>query len=327
MKRLLKCVALICLALFTLAGCGKKTVSGDNADYTVRVGALKGPTAIGLVNLMKDNEDGVSKNKYEFTIEAQADVLMASVLQGNTDIALVPANAASVLYNKTEGAISVIDINTLGVLYFISADESVSSVKDLSGKTVYMTGKGTTPEIVINYLLDANSVSDVDVQYFSEATEVLNALMNNSEAVALLPQPFATAAILQNDDLKIVIDSNESFKAAEGTDGNGIVTGVTIVRNDFLKEHPEAVNTFMEEHKTSAMKAESDQDVTAGLIVSYGIIEKEPVAKKALPYCNITYIDGQDMKNTLSVYLNIVSEKDASFVGGNVPADNFYYIK
>lgn len=332
MKKIISVCMLLCLIMISVLACGNATDNSagkDSSETVVRVASLKGPTSIGLVNLMKDNEEGISSGKYEFTMEVQADVLLASMVQGNIDIALVPANVASVLYAKTEGKVSVIDINTLGVLYFVSSDDSISSVSDLAGKDIYLTGKGTTPDFVLQYLLDKNGVKDANTQYFSEATEVLNALINNEGAVAFLPQPFVTVATIQNENLKVVLDSNECWKNVQGenTAEGQIVTGVTIVRNEFLKEHPEAVATFMDEHKTSAEKANKEVDITADLIVYYGIIEKEPVAKKAIPYCNITYVDGQEMKDLLSAYLDIIGSFDSSFIGGNVPADDFYYIR
>ncbi|MEG0813771.1 MAG: ABC transporter substrate-binding protein [Clostridium sp.] len=304
-----------------------ETLSADTQTETgaIRVGSLKGPTSMGLVSLM--NSDS-SANTYDFSMVTAADELVAMVASGKTDIALVPANIASVLYNKTEGGISVIDINTLGVLDIVSSDASIKSTADLKGKTIYMTGKGTTPDYVLHYLLKANGLTDSDVtlEYKSEPTEVAAVLKEKEGAVGLLPQPFVTAACVQNEALKIVLDLTKEWNNVQGENGSRLITGVTIVRNDFLKDNADAVQVFLSDHKVSAELALSNPAETADLIVKAGIIEKAPIAKKALPYCNITYIDGEEMKTALSGYLTVLFEQDPKSVGGKLPDDNFYYI-
>ena len=298
----------------------------NNSEGAVRVGSLKGPTSMGLVSLM--NSD-TSANQYDFRMVTAADELVASIASGKLDIALVPANVASVLYNKTEGGISVIDINTLGVLYIVSADDSIKSVADLKGRTVYLTGKGTTPDYVIQYLLKANGLSEQDVklEYKSEAAEVAAILKEKPDSIGLLPQPFVTVACAQNETLKIVLDLTAEWDKVQGAEGSRLVTGVTVVTNEFLKNNDEAVKVFLSDHKVSAKAAVSDPKTTAEQIVQAGIIEKAPIAQKALPYCNITFIEGEEMKAALSGYLNVLFEQDPKSVGGKLPADNFYYIE
>lgn len=295
------------------------------AEHAIRIGSLKGPTSIGLVSLMNSNS---SANSYDFTVLTAADELIASMASGKFDIALVPANTASILYQKTNKGISVLDINTLGVLYFVSSDKSIKTIEDLKGKTVYLTGKGTTPDYVFHYLLKSNNLSDSDVtlEYKSEATEVAALLKEKSDAVGLLPQPFVTVACAQNDALQVVIDLTKEWERIQGESGSLLVTGVTVVRNDFLKEHPDEVRVFMTDHRVSTEFTQSNPDETADLIVQAGIIEKKPIAKKALPYCNITYIDGMEMKTALSGYLNVLFKQEPKSVGGSVPDDAFYYI-
>lgn len=295
----------------------------------VRVGSLKGPTSIGLVYMMDSNEKGETVNDYEFTMATAADELLGQVVSGNLDIALVPANVASVLYNRTEGGVSVIDINTLGVLYMVSSDTSIKSIVDLKGRTIYLTGKGTTPDYVLQYLLSAFDLTtdDVTLEYKSEATEVASVLAEDPSAIGLLPQPFVTVACTQNENLQIVLDMTEEWVAAQPEEGGSeLVTGVTIVRNQFLEEQPEAVAAFMEEHLESADFAVANVAETAQLVVDAGIIEKAPIAEKAIPYCNIIYEDGEEMKQALSGYLQVLFDQDPSSVGGALPGDDFYYM-
>ena len=292
----------------------------------VKIGSLKGPTSMGLVYLMDQAEKGESANQYEFTMAAGADELLPSVISGDLDIVLVPANVASVLYNKTEGGVSVIDINTLGVLYMVSGNADIKEMADLAGKTVYLTGKGTTPDYVTQYLLAENNLTDeVTLEYKSEATEVAAMLVEDTDAIGVLPQPFVTAACAQNENLSVVMDLTKEWAAIQGEGGSQLVTGVTVVRNDFLNENQAAVDKFLEEHKASAAYANENVEEAAELVAAAGIIEKAPVAAKAMPNCNITYIDGANMKTALSGYLEVLYNQDASSVGGALPADDFYY--
>ena len=315
-----ECLGVVCRAPHSYTG----------EETVVRVGGLKGPTTMGLVKLMDEVVNGESENSYEFTMVTAADEMTAMVAGGKVDIALLPANVASVLYNKTNKNISVIDINTLGVLYFVSADSSVTTIDQLKGKTVYLPGKGTTPEYALRYVLSAAGLGedDVTLEFKSEASEVASVLAEDPNAIGLLPQPFVTAALAQNEKLSIIMDLTKEWDNVQG-DGSGsrLVTGVTIVNNDFLKEHEDLVDTFLQEHEASIAFTAEDPDAAAELIAKAEIVAKAPIAKKALPYCNITYISGDEMKTALSGYLQALYDQNPASVGGELPDDGFYYVK
>lgn len=306
--------------------------SGDEPKLTcqagIRVGSLKGPTSMGLVSLMDKAAKGETSNVYEFTMTGKADELVGKIANGDLDIALVPANVASVLYAKTQGNVTVLDINTLGVLYVVASDDSITSMADLKGRTIYMTGKGTTPEYVMNYLLKENGLGsgDMDLQFKSEATEVASILKQDSSAIGVLPQPFATPACIQNEDLKTVLDLTEQWDMLNKDSGSMLVTGVTLVRSDFLRENRSPIEDFLKDHAESALFTSGHPEEAAALIAAQGIVEKAPIAQKALPYCNIVCITGQEMKDALSGYLSILMEQDAKSIGGQMPGDDFYYM-
>lgn len=312
--KMLLCM-LVCLMV---AGCGNQADSQSN----IRIGALKGPTSMGLLFMMEEEPD------YEFQMATAADELLPLMVQGELDIALVPANVASVLYNKTNGGVQVIDINTLGVLYMVSADTSVQDFSDLSGKTIYLTGKGTTPDYVLQYLLAVNGMSTNDciLEYKSEATEVAAVLAEKPEAVGLLPQPFVTAACMQNEKLGVVLSMNEEWDKAQNENDSSMVTGVTVVRKEFLEKNEEAVKNFLEKHKESTRAITEDAEKGALLCVEFGIVAKEPIAKKAIPQCNITCITGEEMKQALAGYLQVLYEQAPESVGGRLPGEDFYYL-
>ena len=306
----------------------ESTGTSAAAGYTLRIGSLKGPTSMGLVELMDQAAKGEAKGSYEFTMVTAADELLGKIVSGDLDVALVPSNMASIIFNKTNHGVNVLNINTLGVLYVVSSDDSIKSIADLKGKTVYLTGKGTTPDYALQYLLKANGMTtdDVTLEYKSEPTEVAALLKEKPDAIGLLPQPFVTVAMAQNDTLKMVLDLTKEWDAVSGEDGGSLVTGVTICRGELFEEHADAIQTFMEEQKASAAFANENVAETAKLVAAAGIIEKAPVAEKAIPYCSITYIDGTDMKNRLYGYLSALYEMDPATVGGELPTKDFFYI-
>lgn len=326
MKKIKKIVAVyvilaVMMSIFT--GCGK------TSDVTqIRVGSLKGPTSMGLLFLMREAEEGGAEGNYAFTMAAQADELLPLMVKGEMDIALVPANVASVLYNKMQGQLAVIDINTLGVLYMVTGDGTIESVEDLKGRTIYLTGKGTTPDYVLHYILSENGMTEADytLEYKSEASEVAALLAEKPQAVGLLPQPFVTAACIQNEALKVVLDMNEEWTKLLGEDGSRVVTGVTVVRKEFLKEHEAAVKVFLKEHEESTGAINEDVQTGASLAVAAGIAAKEAIAQKAIPACNITCMQGAEMQQALSGYLEVLFEQNPESVGGALPGEDFYYI-
>ena len=326
MKKIKKIVAVyvilaVMMSIFT--GCGK------TSDVTqIRVGSLKGPTSMGLLFLMQEAEEGGAEGNYAFTMAAQADELLPLMVKGEMDIALVPANVASVLYNKMQGQLAVIDINTLGVLYMVTGDGTIESVEDLKGRTIYLTGKGTTPDYVLHYILSENGMTEADytLEYKSEASEVAALLAEKPQAVGLLPQPFVTAACIQNEALKVVLDMNEEWTKLLGEDGSRVVTGVTVVRKEFLKEHEAAVKVFLKEHEESTGAINEDVQKGASLAVAAGIVAKEAIAQKAIPACNITCMQGAEVQQALSGYLEVLFEQNPESVGGALPGEDFYYI-
>ncbi|MBP5197489.1 MAG: ABC transporter substrate-binding protein [Lachnospiraceae bacterium] len=319
LKRVL-CLAVCMTMVFAcLTGCGKKNFEG-----TVRVASLKGPTSMGLLELMEESEKGNTDLQYDFQMYTGADEILPQMIQGQIDIALIPSNAAANLYQKTSGGVEVIDINTLGVLYMVTADDSISSVEDLKGKTIVLTGQGTTPDLVLTYILEQKGIfDDVTLDFRSEATEVVSVLAEDTSAIGLLPQPFVTAACIQNESLKVVFDMNALWD--EVNPDCSIVTGVTVVRKAFAEENPDVVKAFLEDHKKSVDFVNGNPDEAAAFAVKREIVAKEPIAKKAIPNCSIVSITGDEMKKALKGYLEVIYEKNPAFIGGSLPEEDFYY--
>ena len=323
MKKALTILLVMLLAVSLFAEGAKEssgiTKSPFSDDVEVRVVALKGPTAMGMVKMMDEG-------KYTFSLESAPDAVVPAIVKGEVDIAAIPANLASVIYNNT-GKVEVLGINTLGVLYICGfGDSAITSVDDIKGKTIYASGKGSTPQYALETILNSLGLvdgKDVYVEWKSEHAECVAALASsNGSALAMLPQPFATTAMMQNKDIHILYDMNDAFEAIAGTP---LVTGVVVARKDFIKDHESAVKAFLEDYKASVEFVNSNTKEASELIEKYGII-KAAVAAKALPYCNITLITGNELEKTLSVYLEALYAQNPKSIGKKLPEADFYYL-
>lgn len=296
----------------------------------VRTAALKGPTAMGLVRFMSEADAGnLADEDWSFQILASADEVTPLIAKSEVDVAAVPANLASVLYNKTEGGVHVIAVNTLGVLYVCELGDEVKTVSDLRGRTIYSAGKGATPQYALEYVLRQAGLdpdSDVTIEWKSEHAECVAALAEGAGAVAMLPQPFVTTAQAKNGQIRVALDLNREWESACEAAGQKarLITGVAVVRSEFADAHPEAVDAFLDHYRDSVEYVNGNVPEAAKLVGDYDIVP-EAVAAKALPACNITFAAGQDMKDQLSGYLEILHGQNAQAVGGSLPGDDFYY--
>ncbi|MCI2050053.1 MAG: ABC transporter substrate-binding protein [Lachnospiraceae bacterium] len=317
-------------AVSTSAQAADATASAASDGTVVHAAALKGPTAMGLVKFMDDADSGALKDlSVQFTISAAPDEVTPGLVQGATDIAAVPGNLASVLYNKTKGGIEVLAINTLGVLYIVDTDGSISGVQDLRGRTVYASGKGSTPEYVLNYILTQNGLTpgkDVTVEWKSEHSECLSALLADKNAVAMLPEPFVTTAQLKNSSVQTALDLTAEWDSLQkdSKEPSALVMGVLCARKEFVQAHPAEVASFMAYSRDSAQYVNENTADAAKRIGARDIVP-EAVAAKALPKCSVTYIDGTEMKEKLSGFLQVLYEQDPKATGGALPGDDFYY--
>lgn len=328
MKKFLA-LALTLVMTLAMASCSDK----DNTTKTetdVTVAAFKGPTGMGMVKMMDDNENNISDgNNYNFEILGSPEEMSTKIIKGEVDIAAVPANLSSSLYNKANGEIEVIAINTLGVIYIVENGDTIQSVDDLKGKTIYASGQNATPEFSLNYILSENGINpenDVDIQYKSEHAECLTALISDENGIAMLPQPFVTIAQTKSENVRIALDMTkewENIQQASDTSST-MITGVMVAQKDFIENNPDALNAFLDSYKKSVDFVNSDVEAAAKLNGKFEIVTEE-VALKAIPYCNITFIEGSDMKTKLSGYLNILFEQSEKSIGGKMPDDNFYY--
>lgn len=330
LKQMLALSLAVLLTLSVLTACGKKTAPETETPLeggTLRVAALKGPTAMGLSRLMRDAEQDPAQlaNEYAFTLAGSADEITPALVQGELDMACVPANLAAVLYQKTKGQIVTLAVNTLGVLYVVENGNAVQSMADLEGKTIVAAGKGSTPEYALRYLLTENGLNpdtDVTIDWKSEHAECVAALASGAATIALLPQPFVTVAQTKLTDLRVALDLTEEWNALDN--GSALLTGVVVARRDVVEAQPDAVTLFLRDYADSVQWVNANVGDAAQLIGAYGIVDAA-VAEKAIPYCNIVCLTGEEMKPMLAGYLSVLHEQNSQAVGGALPDDDFYY--
>lgn len=318
---------LLAAVLLLLPACGA-TAKGMSAEGPVRIAGLKGPTTMGLVNLLDMEQQGSAALDYDLQLYGTADEIVPGLIKGELDMAAIPANLAAALYQKTKGGIQVMAVNTLGVLYVVEKGDTVHSMADLAGRTILSTGKGTTPEYLLRYLLEKNGLDpdkDVKIQYCSEATEVTAQMAAaQKDAIAVLPQPYVTAAGMKDPSLRVALDLTAEWDKVSDSQ---LVTGVTVVRTQYAQEHPDVVEAFLQEYAQSVRTANTDLDCTAALCEQQGVVAKAAIAKKALPACNIVCRTGDEMQKDVSAYLSVLCAADPAAVGGKLPDEGFYWKK
>jgi NitT/TauT family transport system substrate-binding protein len=348
MKRIISLVLALVLAL-SLAACTKApktdptTVAPTEAPteavptatgVDVKLATLQGPTGMGMAYLLNDAKEGKTLNNYEATICAGPDEITGKIVSGEFDIAALPTNAAATLYNKSNGKVKLLALNTECVLYILEKGDTIKSMADLKGKTIYVSGQGSTPEFILNYLLEASGLKvgeDVKLDFTYTTHNDLVAFAASGKAdVVLLPEPAVTALLAQNKDMKVALSLDDVWdKVTDGTDYEDaeIAMGCVVVNTAFAEAHPDAVKAFLYEYEKSIdlVKDEKNIDQTAEIIAQVGIVAKAPVAKMALPRCNITFETGAEMREEVEGFYKVLFDAQPNSVGGQLPDDNFYY--
>lgn len=331
-KSLVSLLLALTLAL-SLTACGTQAnTEPEQPDDTpapaeVNLYVLSGPTGIGAMNLWAAADAGETQNTYHITMPGANDEVVAAISSGDADIAAVATNLAATLYNKTSGGVTVLAVNTLGVLSLLGNGQEVATIADLAGKTIYAPGQGANPEYILRYVLTGNGLDpdkDVTIQFVGEGSELLTVWQTDPEAIIMAPQPVATSILMQNENAVTLFNMTDEWDKVSGGDST-LMMGCVIVRNEFLQENPGAVALFLQEYAASIEKAQSDVEGTAALCEQYGLIPKAALAKAAIPSCGLTFVTGAEMKSALSGYLQVMFDADPKSVGGAMPGDDFYY--
>ena len=312
-------IVLVVMITTFITACSPESNEVERVSEQVKIGALSGPTGIGMVELMSEDED-----KYEVEIFNAPDQIVGKIVNGEVDIAAVPTNLASTLYNRTEGELTFIGVNTLGMLSIVESGENISSIEDLNGKDVVLAGKGATPEFVLRYVVEELGL-DTNLEFVGDNADAAALLASGEKEVALLPQPFTTVALSNNENLRIALDMNDVWSDVVGEEAI-LPMGAVIVRNEFLEEYPDSVEIFIDDYKKSVEYVNNNVEDASGLVAEYEIINSpKEVLEVAIPQCNITFIDAQEAKESVEQLYNVFFGFEPSSVGGSIPDEEFYY--
>jgi NitT/TauT family transport system substrate-binding protein len=302
--------------------------SAEKLDVTMNIAFLKGPTGLGALELMDKADKGETAVDYNITIVAAADEIVSGIGSGEFDLAAAPVNLGSTLYNKTSGEVSILAVNTLGVLYLMQkGDVTVSTIEDLRGMDIISSGEGTVAQYEVNYILSQNGIdpeTDVNITYYSEHSEAAAALAASENAVAILPQPFVTTVSIQNEDISIALDLTEEWNKV-ATDCQ-LLTGCVIGRDAYIEANPEAIDAFLTEYAESTAYVTSNVDEAAALSEQFDLFPAA-VAKKAIPNCNIVFMEGAEMQSSVEGFLSILFDYAPASIGGALPGEDFYFAR
>lgn len=340
MKKIISLVAiLLSVALiFSLAGCvadsgdassaapaASSEPTADYSDFAMSVACLKGPTGVGMAELMESKEKGEAALDYTFTVASAADEISGKIVSGEINIASVPTNLAAKLYAKTSGQIVMLAVNTLGVLSIIEDGETVNSFADLKGKTIYSTGEGSNPEYILRYVLKENGLDpdkDVTIQFVATNDELNAALISGNASVALVPEPAATTVLTKKDTLRRALSMNDEWSKVSDSK---LMMGCVVAKKAYIEENPDQVAAFLKDYEASVKYATDNIDDAASLCEKFQIVPKAAIAKAAIPSCNLTFVSGNDMKDSIKGYFDVLLSFDATSIGGALPGDDFYY--
>lgn len=333
MKKILVSAMTMVMCLSVGSGCGQTRQETNQVQSQVQseektvispvqIATLNGPTGMGMIQILEDGTEN-----YEITLYQSADEIVGKIVSGEVDIACVPSNLGAVLYNKTQKQIRVLGVNTLGVLYILENGEEVKSIDDLRGKTIIASGKGSTPEYILNNALEGAGLEigvDVTVKYMANHTDVVSQLVSTAGTIALLPQPHVTIAQTKNQEIHIAVDLNEVWEINESTE---LPMGIVIANNKFMSEEEPQLEQFITDYKHSVEFVNSQSEEAAELIAKHGIVSEPGIALKAIPNCNIVYREGEEAKESLDKFYSILYEVNPQAVGGTLPDESYYYSK
>ncbi len=338
-KRIIALALVLALSVFALASCGGTgagsttggTTGGEGTPANTdpaNVYVISGPTGVGAVSLMEKSEAGTTEGKYNFVLAENQLKAQAAFLNGEADIVAMPTNMASALLNKGEDVV-ILAVNTLGVLYIMDATGTVKSISDLAGKTITATGQGSNPEYILKYVLEENGVENVTINFMDDASAISAGMVSGEIEIAMLPQPVATATVVQGKNagktITAAIDMNAEWEKIAGESDSALMMGCVVTTNAYLNANKEKVDLFLKEYKASIEAVLADVDTAASLCEKHGIIAKAAIAKQAIPKCNLTFATGETMKAKLTGYFTVLHTANPASIGGKMPADSLFY--
>lgn len=314
----------IILLLGLLAGCTTEESAGQPIDVTIA--GLKGPTSIGMIKMFDKVSLQGDKYNVEYIAEGAPDSLTGKIINGDIQISSLPINLASVLYNKTQGKVQLLAVNTIGNLYIVGS-EDLDSIEDLDGKTLGMSAKGSTPDYAMNYILKENGLEGkTELDYAHDHASLAQTVIAEDTKFALLPQPFVTQTMMKNENVKMLIDLNEAWGHATN-ESSELYTGCIVVNKEFAENNPDFIRDFLKEYEESVNWVLANPKDASLLVEKHEVMPSAQLVEKAIPYCGITFQKARDAKEGLNAFYKILFDSNPASIGGKMPDDEFYFTK
>jgi NitT/TauT family transport system substrate-binding protein len=332
-----KIIALLLAAFmsFALAACAPAapaptaaapSATAQAVKAKLKIGMLKGPTGMGAAYLMEQDAKNASAIDYTFTSYSAPTDITGPLVSGELDIAAVPTNLAASLYNKTNGNIQIVALNTLGVLYILQNGSSIKAVADLKGKTLYATGQGSNPEYVLNYILKQNGLTpgkDINIVYLDSA-ELTTRMAAGTIDLAMLPVPNVTTVLMKNAKITKALDLTQEWNKINKT--SVLTMGCIVIRKN-ANLSAETIATFLKEYQASIEYVNKNVADASQLVAKYQITGSAEIAAAAIPDSQLVSITGSKIKTSIEGYYKVLFDADPTSIGGRIPNDDFYYAK
>lgn len=336
MKKFSFCLVVVLVLSMLMVACSNETPNNQpetpetpvqNIEpVNVTIAGLKGPTSIGMIKMI--DEKALQNDNYnvEYVQESAPDSLTGKIINGEIQISSVPINLASVLYNKTQGKVQLLAVNTIGNLYIVGT-EDLNAISQLENKTIGMSAKGSTPDFAMNYILNKSGLEGkTELNYSLDHATLAQSVIAEDTKIALLPQPFATQTMLKNPNVKMLIDLNEAWNdASEGS--SQLYTGCIIVNKEFAENNPEFISEFLNQYEQSVNWVLENQKDASVLVAKHEIMPDAALVEKAIPYCGITFKNAEEAKSGLNDFYKVLFDSNPASVGGSMPDDEFYFTK
>lgn len=296
--------------------------TGVYSQKSIKVAALKGPTGLAMVELI-NSKTQLEGTKTDYKIVGTPQLVVAGLLSGEYDIAALPTNLASIVYNRKPDY-SLIAVTGEGTLYLLTSRDDINSWKDLDGKKVYNIARQSTPGFMFNKLLKENNLDSVEIDYSFNHTELAPMLIAGKVDTGILPEPLATKVLLKNKDMKVALDFQDEYKRTTKSD-NSYPLSCIVASNELIKNNPEAIKHFLKE-LNSSIRNVNNNPLRAGQVgEAVGLGVTGPLIKKSIDRLNLGFVSSKNAKSNLESYYNILFESDPKSIGGKLPGEEFYY--
>jgi NitT/TauT family transport system substrate-binding protein len=266
----------------------------------------------------------IGSAKLEFLYAGSADLVTAKLISGEIAAGVLPVNVAAKLHSAGI-PLKVVAVVGYGMVKFLCADPAVSSLGHLKGSTIHIAGQRATPDYLFRYLMAEKGLvagKDYYPQYNLAYPEVAAQIAAKKITHAVLPEPFATQALLLNPSLNSPIDLDALWEDATGFDTYPM--SLLVAMPQLFEKNPHALLAITDAYSLSVNKTKAYPRETGVLAESLDLGMKAAIAQKAIPHSAYGFDKSAGSRSAIDALLGIFISFDPQSVGGRLPSDSFY---